>query len=47
MRFGLTPRVRVPFSSPIPNPTASNTASLAEAVLRSVRASWVTGPWEV
>jgi hypothetical protein len=47
MRFGLTPRERGPFSSPIPNPTSSSTASLAEARLRSFRASRVSLPWMV
>jgi hypothetical protein len=47
IRFGLTPRVRPPEIKPIAKPTDSNTASLAEARLRSVRASRVSRPWIV
>jgi len=39
--------VRLPDIKPIEKPTASNTASLAEARLRSVRASRVSRPWIV
>ena len=39
--------MRLPDIKPIEKPTASNTASLAEARLRSVRASRVSRPWIV
>ncbi len=44
MRSGRRPRVRPPDIKPIEKPIASNTASLAEARLRSVRASRVSRP---
>lgn len=45
MRFGLTPRVRVPESKPIEKPTSSSTASFAETKLRSFRFVRVSFPW--
>ena len=47
IRSGRRPRVRPPDVNPIEKPTASSTASLAEARLRSVRASRVSRPWMV
>ena len=47
MRSGFLPRVLVPFINPNVCPTASNTASLADARLRSVRTSRVSRPWIV
>jgi hypothetical protein len=47
MRSVRRPRVRPPDIKPIEKPTASSTASLAEARLRSVRASRVSRPWVV
>ena len=47
MRSGRRPRVRLPDINPIEKPTSSNTANLAEAKLRSVRASRVSWPWIV
>ena len=44
MRSGRRPRVRPPDIKPIEKPTATNTASLAEAKLRRVRASRVSRP---
>ena len=45
--LGFRPRVRPPDIKPSANPTSSNTASLAEARLRSVRTSRVSRPWMV
>ena len=47
MRSGRRPRVRPPDIKPIEKPTASSTAILAEARLRSVRTSRVSRPWIV
>jgi hypothetical protein len=47
MRSGRRPRVRPPDTKPIEKPTASSTASLAIARLRSVRTSRVSRPWIV
>ena len=47
MRSGRRPRVLVPFINPNLWPTASKTASLAEARLRSFRALRVSRPWIV
>ena len=44
MLYGRRPRVRAPDISPIEKPTASSTASLAEARLRSVRALGISLP---
>ena len=47
IRSGRRPRVRPPDVNPIEKPTASSTASIAEARLRSFRASRVSRPWIV
>ena len=47
MRSGRRPRVRPPDIKPNKKPTSSSTASLAEARLRSIRASRVSRPWMV
>jgi len=43
MRSGRRPRVRPPDIKPIEKPTASSTAGLAEARLRSVRVLRIPG----
>ena len=47
MRSGFLPRVLVPTINQSSWPASSSTANLAEARLRSVRASRVSRPWMV